>query len=143
MRGGEAAAGGDTVRPADHPPEVWYWSALGFLRRGLRWMCRRGGHLLASGGGLAEVSHTLVNALAVVSGMVCDGAKSSCAAKIAMAVDAGLLGYHMFEAGQEFKGGDGIVTKGVDATVGNVGRLAKEGMRETDKEIIRIMVGES
>lgn len=94
------------------------------------------------GGGLEEVSHTLVNALAVVSGMVCDGAKSSCAAKIAVAVDAGLLGYHMYQAGQEFKGGDGIVKKGVEVTIGSVGRLAKEGMRETDREIIKIMVGE-
>ena len=74
--------------------------------------------------------------------MVCDGAKSSCAAKIAVAVDAGLLGYHMYQAGQEFKGGDGIVKKGVEVTIGSVGRLAKEGMRETDREIIKIMVGE-
>ena len=93
------------------------------------------------GGGLREISHTLVNALAIVSGMICDGAKPSCAAKIASAVDAGLLGYHMFKNGQEFRGGEGIVTKGVEATIVNVGRLGRLGMRETDKEIIRIMTG--
>ena len=93
------------------------------------------------GGGLREIAHTLVNALAIVSGMICDGAKPSCAAKIASAVDAGLLGYHMFKCGQEFRGGEGIVTKGVEATIINVGRLGRLGMRETDKEIIRIMTG--
>lgn len=93
------------------------------------------------GGGYKEISHTIVNALAIVSGIICDGAKASCAAKIAAAVDAGILGYYMYESGQEFKGGDGIVTKGVEATITNVGQLAKEGMKETDKEIIKIMIG--
>jgi len=93
------------------------------------------------GGGLREIAHTLVNAVAIVSGMICDGAKPSCAAKIAAAVDAGLLGYHMFTCGQEFRGGDGIITKGVEATIENIGRLGRLGMRETDKEIIRIMTG--
>lgn len=93
------------------------------------------------GGGMREISHTLVNAVAIVSGMICDGAKPSCAAKIAAAVDAGLLGYHMFTCGQEFRGGDGIITKGVEATIENIGRLGRLGMRETDKEIIRIMTG--
>jgi len=92
-----------------------------------------------SGGGVAEVAHTLVNALATVSGMICDGAKPSCAAKIAAAVDCGLLGYHMYRCGQQFRGGEGIVTKGVEATIRNVGRLGRLGMRETDREIIRIM----
>lgn len=94
------------------------------------------------GGGYEEIAHTIVNSLAIVSGMVCDGAKSSCAAKIAAAVDAGILGYHMYQAGQQFFSGDGIVTKGVENTIANIGRLAKEGMRETDKEIIKIMVEE-
>ena len=93
------------------------------------------------GGGRDEIAHTLVNALATISGMVCDGAKPSCAAKIALAVETGLLGYHMFQDGQQFYGGDGIVTKGVENTIRNVGRLAHDGMRETDKEIIRIMTG--
>lgn len=94
------------------------------------------------GGGYQEVVHTVVNALAIVSGIVCDGAKASCAAKIASAVDAGILGYHMYIRGQQFYGGDGIVTKGVEATLKNVGRLGKEGMKETNKEIIKIMIGE-
>ena len=94
------------------------------------------------GGGYKEVIHTVVNALAVVSGIVCDGAKASCAAKIASAVDAGILGYNMYIRGQQFLGGDGIVTKGVERTIENVGRLGKEGMRETHEEIIKIMIGE-
>ena len=94
-----------------------------------------------NGGGYEEIAHTVVNALAIVSGVVCDGAKASCAAKIAAAVDAGVLGYHMYKNGQQFWGGDGIVSKGVENTITNVGRLAREGMRETDKEIIKIMLG--
>lgn len=92
------------------------------------------------GGGYKEITHTVVNALAIVSGMVCDGAKASCAAKIAASVDAGILGYHMYMQGQQFYGGDGIITKGVEKTIANVGRLGKEGMRETNEEIIKIMV---
>ncbi len=94
------------------------------------------------GGRFEEIAHTIVNALAVVSGVICDGAKASCAAKIAVAVDAGITGFHMFEKGQQFYGGDGIVTKGVEKTICNVGRLGRDGMKETDKEIIRIMIGE-
>lgn len=92
-----------------------------------------------NGGGYKEISHTIVNALSIVSGIVCDGAKASCAAKIAAGVDAGILGYHMYKNGQQFRGGDGIVKKGVEATISNIGKLAKEGMKETDKEIIKIM----
>lgn len=94
------------------------------------------------GGGYEEVIHTVVNALAIVSGMVCDGAKASCAAKIAASVDAGILGYNMYLNGQQFYAGDGIVTKGVEATIQNIGRLGKEGMRETNEEIIKMMIGE-
>lgn len=94
------------------------------------------------GGGLKEIAHTIVNALAIVSGIICDGAKPSCAGKIASAVDAGILGFYMYQKGQQFYGGDGIVTKGVENTIANVGRLGRDGMRETDKEIIRIMLGE-
>ncbi|MBR3705221.1 MAG: serine dehydratase subunit alpha family protein [Oscillospiraceae bacterium] len=85
------------------------------------------------------IAHTIVNAVAILSGTICDGAKPSCAAKIAAAVDAGILGYEMWRNGDEFKGGDGIVTKGVDATIANVGVLAKEGMQITDKVILEIM----
>lgn len=92
------------------------------------------------GGKANEISHTVVNAVAIDSGMICDGAKPSCAAKIASAVEAGLLGFQMQQHGTEFLGGDGIVVKGVENTIANVGRLARVGMAETDKEIIDMMV---
>lgn len=92
------------------------------------------------GGKFKEVAHTIVNALAIVSGIICDGAKPSCAGKIASAVDAGILGFHMYKNGQQFYGGDGIIQKGVENTIKNVGRLGSIGMRETDKEIIKIML---
>lgn len=92
------------------------------------------------GGGYEEVIHTVVNALAIVSGIICDGAKASCAGKIAAAVEAGVLGYRMYQQGQQFYGGDGILSRGVEATLANVGRLGKIGMRSTDKEILSIML---
>ncbi len=94
-----------------------------------------------AGGGYEEIAHTLVNAIAITSGIICDGAKASCAAKIAASVDAGILGWNMYRNGQQFYGGDGVVSKGVENTIRNIGRLGKDGMRETDKEIIRIMTG--
>ena len=88
------------------------------------------------------VSHTIVNSLAIVSGIICDGAKASCAGKIASAVDAGILGFKLYQNGNEFYSGDGIVTKGVDNTINNVGLIARLGMVETDKEIIHLMLDE-
>ena len=93
------------------------------------------------GGRADEISHTVVNAIAIDSGMVCDGAKASCAAKIASAVEAGLLGMQMQRQGKQFYGGDGIVVKGVENTIRNVGVLAAQGMRETDRTIIELMCG--
>ena len=95
-----------------------------------------------AGGRFNEIAHTLVNAVAILSGTICDGAKASCAAKIAMAVEAGIMGYDMMRSGRQFYGGDGIITKGVENTIRNIGRLARDGMSETDREIIRIMLGE-
>lgn len=92
------------------------------------------------GGDFKEGAHTIVNGLAIVSGIICDGAKASCAAKIASAVDAGILGYHMYCNGQQFLDGDGIVKKGVENTIKCVGTLASHGMLETDKEIVKIMM---
>lgn len=92
------------------------------------------------GGGEYEIEHTIVNCLAVSSGVVCDGAKASCAGKIAIGLDAALLGYLMIKNQQQFRGGDGILKKGVEETIGVVGRLGKDGMRETDKEILHIMI---
>ena len=95
------------------------------------------------GGRYHEIAHTLVNAVAILSGTICDGAKPSCAAKIAMAVEAGIMGFEMARTGRQFYGGDGIVTKGVENTIRNVGRLARDGMGETDKEILKIMLEQS
>ena len=92
------------------------------------------------GGRFKEIAHTIVNALAINSGVVCDGAKASCAAKIASAVEAGTLGMKMYQFGSEFYGGDGIVASGIEETIENVAQLARDGMRETDKKIIDIMI---
>ena len=100
------------------------------------------GVMYLHGGRLREISHTLVNALAINSGVVCDGAKASCAAKIASAVESGLLGMQMYMHGKEFYRGDGIVAGSVESTIRNVGQLAQSGMAETDREIIRIMLKE-
>lgn len=97
---------------------------------GIAWLC---------GGGYEEVVHTVVNALAIVSGIICDGAKASCAAKISASVDAGILGYQMHLNGQEFKSGDGIVMHDIESTIRSVGQLGKQGMRSTNDEIIRLM----
>jgi L-cysteine desulfidase len=94
------------------------------------------------GGKYKEIAHTIVNALAINSGMICDGAKASCAAKIASAVEAGLLGWQMNAHDSQFYGGDGIVVKGVENTINAVSRIAREGMRSTDHEIIRLMMEE-
>ncbi len=92
-------------------------------------------------GELGAVSHTIVNALAISSGIICDGAKASCAAKISMAVDAGIMGYEMYCSGCQFFGGEGLVSKGVENTIRNIYALGREGMKETDKKIIEIMTG--
>lgn len=92
------------------------------------------------GGDFEDVIHTIVNSLAIVSGIVCDGAKASCAAKIAASVDAAILGYNMFQYGQEFKGGDGIVMNNIEATIAGIGYLGKEGMKDTNDKIIELML---
>ena len=88
------------------------------------------------------IAHIVVNTLANTGGIVCDGAKSSCAAKIASAVDAGILGYYMHKDGQDFEEGDGLVADCAEQTIGNIGRLGKKGMKRTNEEIIKMMVGE-
>jgi L-cysteine desulfidase len=92
------------------------------------------------GGDLKAVTHTLINGLAINSGIICDGAKSSCAAKISSSVDGGLLGLRMYQEGNNFYDGDGIVHKDVEAMIKNVSKIAHDGMVETDNEIINIMV---
>lgn len=91
------------------------------------------------GGDYSAVAHTVVNAVAILSGTICDGAKPSCAAKIAAAVDAGILGYRMYLHHREFRSGEGIVAASVDDTIANVGMLAQQGMRQTDSTILHIM----
>ena len=92
------------------------------------------------GGRFNAIAHTVVNAIAINSGMICDGAKASCAAKIASAVESGLLGMQMQMHGSEFYGGDGIVVKGVENTIRNVSAVARDGMRITDEKIIELML---
>lgn len=91
------------------------------------------------GEGYEAVTHTVVNTLAISSGVICDGAKASCAGKIALAVHTGLMGYEMYQNGQQFYGGDGILVKGIDETLKNIGKLASEGMYETNRCIINMM----
>lgn len=93
-----------------------------------------------SRGTVDAVAHTIINAIAINSGTVCDGAKASCAAKIAMAVEAGLMGLSMYNKGNQFFGGDGLTKEGVEKTIATVGRLARYGMKQTDEEIIRLML---
>jgi Uncharacterized conserved protein len=92
------------------------------------------------GADLETISHTLMNALGIVSGIVCDGAKPSCAGKIASAVDAGILGYEMCKGKNTFKSGDGLIGSDVENTIDHISRLGKNGMKETDVEILKIMV---
>lgn len=92
------------------------------------------------GGRYDMIAHTIVNALAMDSGIICDGAKASCAAKISSAIDAGLLGLNMYKQGNQFYGGDGIIKKGVENTIATISRLARDGMHQTDQEIIKLMM---
>jgi UPF0597 protein CLOHYLEM_07041 len=91
-------------------------------------------------GSLESVEHTVVNTLAIVSGIVCDGAKASCAAKIASSVDAAIMGLSMYKDGQAFHGGDGIVMNNIEETIKGISKIGKDGMRETNNEIIKLMV---
>ncbi len=92
------------------------------------------------GGDYEHICHTLVNALAITSGILCDGAKPSCAAKIASSVDAGILGYAMFKEGKQFCSGEGIVGDSIEKTMKGIGQIARDGMKECDDEIIRLMI---
>jgi len=93
------------------------------------------------GGGFKEIAHTIVNALAISSGIICDGAKASCAAKIALSVEAGIMGWNMYKCDNQFLSGDGIIAKGVENTIRNIGTLGHEGMKATDRKILEIMTG--
>lgn len=102
----------------------------------------------AAGAGIAylhngtykEIQHTIVNALAILSGTICDGAKASCAAKIASSIDAGIMGYYMYKNKQQFYAGDGVVAHSVDETIQNIGTLGSQGMLQTNDKIIEMMI---
>ena len=102
----------------------------------------------AAGAGIAylhngtykEIQHTIVNALAILSGTICDGAKASCAAKIASSVDAGIMGYYMYKNKQQFYAVDGIVAHSVDETIQNIGTLGSQGMLQTNDKITEMMI---
>lgn len=102
----------------------------------------------AAGAGIAylhngtykEIQHTIVNALAILSGTICDGAKASCAAKIASSIDASIMGYYMYKNKQQFYAGDGIVAHSVDETIQNIGTLGSQGMLQTNDKIIEMMI---
>lgn len=94
-----------------------------------------------NGGDYEEISRTIINTIANVGGMVCDGAKPSCAAKISSAVDAAILGYQLSTQGKAFRNGEGLVKKDVEETIKSIGRMGKVGMEGTDTEIIDIMLG--
>ncbi len=89
-------------------------------------------------GSYEAISHTVVNAVAMLSGTICDGAKASCASKIAAGVEAGILGYEMYKTNNNFNGGDGILANDPEETIVNVGVLAREGMKQTDRTILEI-----
>ena len=91
------------------------------------------------GGDLKVTNHTLVTSLAIASGIVCDGAKASCAAKIASSIDAALTGYYMYREGQQFYANDGIIFKGVENTINSVNEMVRDGMKGTDDKIIELM----
>ncbi len=94
-----------------------------------------------AGGSYEQIANTITNTLANVSGIVCDGAKPSCAAKIASAVDAALMAHYMAMNHETFHAGEGIVQNELEQTIESVGRLGREGMRETDIEVLHIMTG--
>ena len=112
------------------------------------WFCGAVSAGAAAGAGIAylhngtykEIQHTIVNALAILSGTICDGAKASCAAKIASSVDAGIMGYYMYKNKQQFYAGDGIVAHSVDETIQNIGTLGSQGMLQTNDKIIEMMI---
>ena len=90
--------------------------------------------------GYDMIGKIIVNALGAVGGIVCDGAKASCAAKIASAVEAGLLAYEMARKGKAYAFGEGLVEGDYEQTIRNIGRMGRDGMRSTDEEILHISV---
>lgn len=90
--------------------------------------------------GLHGISETITNTIANVGGIVCDGAKPSCAAKIASSVDAAIMGFEMSRKNMTFAPGEGLVKANIEKTIESVGRMGRDGMKETDVEILNIMI---
>ena len=93
-----------------------------------------------AGGDYASVARTITNTLANVGGIVCDGAKPSCAAKIASSVNAALIAHYMSMNDDEFRGGEGFVEDDVEDTIKNMGYIGKIGMKDTDREILNVLI---
>lgn len=89
-----------------------------------------------------QINETISNTLATISGMVCDGAKPSCAAKISLAVEAAMMGHDLAMENDNFLPGDGIVKENVEDTISGVGEIASKGMASTDESILSVMVSE-
>ncbi len=100
---------------------------------GICWLC---------GGGLKEIEQVIVNAIGNVSGIVCDGARPACAAKIASSVDAAIMAVGMAMDHHGFHAGEGIIKDRIEDTLESMGQLAREGMRQTDLELLHIMVAQ-
>ena len=93
------------------------------------------------GGDYKLICDVITNSINTTGGMVCDGAKSSCAAKIATALDMALLSYEMSKKNRAFMPGEGLVEENIEETIANVGRMGRDGMKSTDVEILKIMLG--
>jgi L-cysteine desulfidase len=93
-----------------------------------------------AGGSYNNICGTITNTLANVGGIVCDGAKASCAAKISSSVEAAIMAHYMSMEENTFQSGDGLVKEDIEQTIASVGRVGREGMKETDLEILRIMM---
>ena len=121
--------------------ETLHWQSLRFLRCRDCSLWKRSRSDLFKRGDYAAICRTITNTLANVGGILCDGAKSSCAAKIASAVDAAILAHHMSMNGDSFQPGEGIVLEDTENTIKNVGYVGRVGMKDTDVEILHLMIG--
>ena len=100
----------------------------------ITWLC---------GGTREQIGATVSNTLGNVGGIVCDGAKASCAAKISAAVDAAILGHDMAMQGRGFRAGEGLIQDTVEETIASMGYVGRVGMKDTDVEILNIMIGKT
>mgnify|MGYP002248199882 CR=1 FL=1 len=138
-----AGARRDAVRPYCRAYQELYRCALGVLRCYLRRVRRRRRDYLAVRWHARADCATVSNTLGNVGGIVCDGAKASCAAKISAAVDAAILGHDMAMQGRGFRAGEGLIQDTVEQTIASMGYVGRVGMKDTDVEILNIMIGKT